>query len=69
MRTKYQNRRVDRAIWAGFGRRPRTRGDVKSRDIPTIIVEFPLRRPADQRRDYEEKRIEYRDARAQEYTE
>ena len=67
VRTKHQNRRADRAIWAGLGRRPRTRGAAKARDIPTIIVEFPSWRPADQRRDYQQKRIEYRDAGVQEY--
>lgn len=67
VRTKHHNRRADRAIWAGLVRRPRTRGEVKTRDMPTIIVEFPSRRPADQRRDYDEKRIEYRDAGVQEY--
>jgi Uma2 family endonuclease len=67
IRTKTQIRRPDRAIWAGLGRRPRTRGLHTRRDIPTIIVEFPSVRPADQRRDYDEKRIEYRDLGVQEY--
>ena len=67
VRTKHQNRRADRGIWTGLGRRPRTRGEVKTRDIPSIIVEFPSRRAADQRRDYQQKRIEYRDAGVQEY--
>jgi Uma2 family endonuclease len=67
LRTKTQNRRCDRAIWAGLGRRPRTRGTVKDRDVPAIVVEFPSSRPADQRRDYEEKRIEYRDFGVSEY--
>lgn len=67
VRTKAQNRRADRALWTGLGRKPRTRGDVKLRDVPTIVVEFPSARPADQRRDYEEKRIEYRDAGVREY--
>jgi Uma2 family endonuclease len=35
--------------------------------VPTIVVEFTSSRPADQRRDYEEKRIEYRDIGVQEY--
>lgn len=67
LRTKTQNRRCDRAIWAGLGRRPRTRGPASKRDVPAIVVEFPSSRPADQRRDYEEKRIEYRDFGVREY--
>lgn len=67
IRTKTQNRRCDRAIWAGLGRRPRTRGPVRARDVPSILAEFPSSRPADQRRDYEEKRIEYRDLGVEEY--
>jgi Uma2 family endonuclease len=67
LRTIGQNRRVDRVIWAGLGRRPRTRGPAARRDVPTIVVEFPSSRPADMRRDYEEKRIEYRDVGVQEY--
>ncbi len=67
IRTKTQNRRCDRAIWAGLSRRPRTRGEVTNRDVPTIVVEFPSSRPADQRRDYEEKKDEYRDLGVKEY--
>jgi len=67
VRTKTQNRRADRCLWCGLGRRPKTRGPVKKRDIPTIIVEFPSSRPADQRRDYDEKRVEYRDLGVKEY--
>jgi Uma2 family endonuclease len=67
IRTAGQNRRCDRAIWAGLGRRPRTRGAVERRDPPTIVVEFPSSRPADQRRDYDEKKLEYRDLGVQEY--
>lgn len=67
IRTTTQNRRCDRAIWTGLRRRPRTRGPVRSRDLPSILVEFPSSRPADQRRDYEEKRVEYRDLGIQEY--
>ena len=37
------------------------------RDTPAIVVEFPSRRPADQRRDYVEKKSEYRDAGIDEY--
>ena len=61
LRTVGQNRRPDRVIWTGLGRRPRTRGrPVSARDVPSIIVEFPSSRPADQRRDYGEKEKEYR---------
>jgi Uma2 family endonuclease len=67
IRTKTQNRRCDRAIWAGLGRTPRTRGPHRSRDVPAIVVEFPSSRPADERRDYDEKRIEYRDLGVREY--
>jgi Uma2 family endonuclease len=65
--TGTQNRRCDRAIWAGLGRRPRTRGERSKRDAPTITVEFPSSRPADQRRDYDEKQQEYRDLGVKEY--
>ena len=67
LRTGGHNRRCDRAIWAGLGRGPRTRGPVARRDVPRIVVEFPSRRPADQRRDYEVKQIEYRDLGVKEY--
>lgn len=67
VRTIGQNRRCDRVIWAGLGRRPKSRGPAARRDPPTITVEFPSSRPADQRRDYAEKKLEYRDAGVQEY--
>lgn len=67
LRTGSNMRRCDRAIWAGLARHPRTRGRVARRDVPTIVVEFPSSRPADQRRDYEERVIEYRDLGVQEY--
>jgi Uma2 family endonuclease len=67
VRTKTQNRRCDRAIWAGLGRLPQTEGPVRRRDLPTIVVEFSSSRPADMRRDFDEKRIEYRDAGIREY--
>lgn len=67
IRTLRQNRRCDRAIWTGLGRRPRVRGPVARRDTPSIIAEFPSSRPADQRRDYGEKKIEYRDIDVKEY--
>lgn len=67
IRTPRQNRRADRAIWTGLGRKPVTRGPVAKRDKPTILVEFPSSRPADQRRDYDEKQAEYRDFGVLEY--
>lgn len=67
LRTRTSNRRCDRAIWVGLGRMPRTRGPVRKRDVPAIVVESASSRPADLRRDYEEKRIEYRDLGVREY--
>ena len=68
LRTVGQNRRPDRVSWTGLGRRPRTRGrPVSARDVPSIIVEFPSSRPADQRRDYVEKEKEYRAIGVREY--
>ena len=67
LRTGRHNRRCDRVIWIGLGRKPRTRGPAARRDIPGIVIEFPSRRPADQRRDYEQKQVEYRDLGVQEY--
>ena len=67
LRTATNIRRCDRAIWAGLGRRPRTRGPMARRDVPAIVVEFPSARPADQRRDYQEKVLEYRDLGVREY--
>lgn len=67
IRTKSQNRRADRAIWAGLGRIPRTRCRPADRDTPTILVEFPSSRPADQRRDYIEKQREYKALGVREY--
>jgi Uma2 family endonuclease len=47
-------RRVDRAIWVGFGRR------ISSKvDLPTILVEFVSPGKRAWRRDYEQKREEY----------
>jgi Uma2 family endonuclease len=40
---------------------------VARRDVPSIVVEFPSSRPADQRRDYVEKAAEYRDLGIEEY--
>jgi Uma2 family endonuclease len=67
LRTIDQNRRADRVIWTGLGRMPRTRGPAAKRDPPAIVVEFPSARAADTRRDYEEKKIEYRDLGVKEY--
>ncbi|HEX7377161.1 MAG TPA: Uma2 family endonuclease [Pirellulales bacterium] len=67
VRTVGQNRRCDRVIWAGLGRRPRSRGPVERRDVPTIVVEFPSSRASDRRREYEEKKSEYRDIGVREY--
>ncbi len=62
VRTHVGIRRVDRAIWIGFGRRIRSK-----RDLPTILVEFvgPGKRAF--LRDYEEKRDEYLELGAKEY--
>jgi Uma2 family endonuclease len=62
VRTPESRRRADRVIWAGLGRLP----DPKC-DPPTIAVEFVSRRSRDRRRDYEEKRREYREAGVVEY--
>jgi len=67
VRTTGQNRRCDRVIWAGLARRPVSRGPVGRRDVPTIVVEFPSSRAADRRRDYEEKKAEYRVIGVREY--
>ena len=67
LRTGASNRRCDRAIWAGLGRHPQTRGPVARRDVPAIVIEFTSSRPADQRRDYDEKVVEYRDLGVHEY--
>jgi Uma2 family endonuclease len=42
-------------------------GPAARRDAPSIVIEFPSSRPADQRRDYEKKTVEYRDIKVQEY--
>jgi Uma2 family endonuclease len=67
VRTKVNNRRCDRAIWAGLGRIPRTKGPARRNDVPTIIVEFPSAGRRNQLRDYVEKRDEYRDLGIREY--
>ena len=62
VKTRVGIRRVDRAIWIGYGQRIRSK-----RDLPTIIVEFvgPGKRAF--LRDYEEKRDEYLELGAKEY--
>jgi Uma2 family endonuclease len=62
VRTKGSRRLADRVIWAGLGRRPNTR-----RDVPTIAVEFVSRGKRNRKRDYEDKRKEYREAGVAEY--
>ena len=67
LRTRIGNHRCDRALWTGLGCRPRTRGAAARRDVPSIVVEFPSSRPADQRRDYQETSAEYGELGVQEY--
>jgi Uma2 family endonuclease len=55
VRTLASRRRADRVVWVGLGRVP----DPKS-DIPTIVVEFVSSGKRNRRRDYVEKRDEYR---------
>jgi Uma2 family endonuclease len=62
VRTAAGRRRADRVIWAGLGRRPDPAGDV-----PAIVAEFVSASRRDRRRDYEEKRREYREAGVIEY--
>jgi Uma2 family endonuclease len=54
-------RRVDRVIWTGLGRVPR------STETPTIIAEFVSKRKRDQNRDYIIKRDEFMEIGVQEY--
>ncbi len=61
IRTATNRRRVDRAIWAGLGRRPR------KNETPTIAVEFVSKRKRDRDRDYVTKRDEYLQVGVQEY--
>jgi Uma2 family endonuclease len=62
VRTAHSRRRADRVIWAGLGRLP----DPES-DPPTIVVEFVSRGKRNRRRDYQEKRQEYKEAGIGEY--
>jgi Uma2 family endonuclease len=58
---KRNRRRVDRAIWAGLGRRP------GRKEKPTIAVEFVSKGKCSWRRDYFEKRKEFMAAGIKEY--
>ena len=62
IRTPSSRRLADRVIWAGLGRRPDSRVDV-----PTIAVEIVSPGKRNRRRDYVEKRQEYRAAGVTEY--
>ena len=55
--TPGNRRRADRVIWARLGRVPDSDADP-----PTIAVEFVSKRNRDRKRDYDEKRREYREA-------
>lgn len=55
-------RRMDRAIWAGYGRPIKT-----AVDVPTIAVEIVSGNTRDRRRDFVDKRQEYADAGVVEY--
>jgi Uma2 family endonuclease len=55
-------RLADRLIWTGLGRMPDRR-----RDVPSIAVEFVSGGRRNRRRDYVDKRQEYREAGIQEY--
>jgi len=55
-------RRMDRAIWTGLGRKPRT-----LEDVPTIAVEFVSDSSRDRNRDYVQKRQEYEAIGVREY--
>jgi Uma2 family endonuclease len=55
-------RRADRSVWLGLGRRPRRRSDV-----PAIVIEFVSKAKRDWRRDFIDKRREYREAGVKEY--
>lgn len=60
--TLTNRRRADRAIWAGLGRQPNP-----ATDLPTIVAEFVSEALRDRKRDYEEKRDEYREVGIAEY--
>jgi Uma2 family endonuclease len=60
--TGSNRRRADRVIWTGLGRQP----DPK-RDLPSIVAEWVSESKRDWRRDYQEKRKEYREIGVVEY--
>ncbi|MEX2176476.1 MAG: Uma2 family endonuclease [Pirellulaceae bacterium] len=62
VRTRVGIRRVDRALWIGFGRRISSK-----RDLPTIIVEFVSPGKKAWRRDFTIKREEYLELGTKEY--
>jgi hypothetical protein len=62
VRTGTSRRLADRLIWAGLGRMPNLR-----RDVPTIAVEFVSAGRRSHRRDYVDKRREYRETGIREY--
>jgi Uma2 family endonuclease len=62
VRTSTSRRLADRVIWAGLGRLPDLR-----RDVASIAVEFVSAGSRSHRRDYVDKRREYRDAGIAEY--
>ena len=61
VRVRDGRRRPDRCIWTGIGR------VANDEDVPTIVIEFVSESRRDQRRDYIEKRSEYREAGIREY--
>jgi Uma2 family endonuclease len=60
--TLTNRRRADRAIWTGLGHAP-----IPATDLPTIVAEFVSEALRDRKRDYEEKRDEYREIGIGEY--
>jgi Uma2 family endonuclease len=62
VRTRNGRRIADRLLWIGLGRRPNLR-----RDVATLAVEFVSAGRRNWRRDYEQKRDEYREAGLKEY--
>jgi len=55
-------RRADRVLWIGLGRRPQ-----QIKDMPAIVAEFVSKTKRDWRRDFIDKRREYREAGVKEY--
>ena len=62
VRTGDSRRRADRVIWAGLGRKPKSKVDP-----PTIAVEFVSKGKRNRVRDYDEKKYEYQQAGIIEY--